>query len=429
MNIVIANKYYFYTGGPERYMMSVTELLQEQGHTVIPFALRLAQNWSTPYADYFVPPPAESDQYKLAQFKLSWRQKGQLVARATYSWEARRQLERLIHDAQVDLVYLLNICNYLSPSVIDAAHNLGVPVVMRLSDYNFACASYRFLRHGRVCTDCLTQNSFLPALRHRCTEGSLLQTLGRVLPMTVHRLTNILGKVDAFVAPSPSMAEALIRFGCDSAKVHFVPSFVNTAQFQPTETPSRTYALYAGRLDPDKGVHVLLDAWAKLGDGANVIPLYIAGTGTAVDELQAQAAQHPHLATHVHFLGQLSGEALLTTLQNAAFVIAPSLWMDNSPMAVYESLACGKPVIASDIGGLRGQVTHGENGFLFPTGNASALAGYAQQLMQDEQLLAQMSEAARNTAVAHFSPPAHWQKLSQLFNTLTPPNLPDNVNP
>ncbi len=413
MNIVIANKYYFYTGGPERYMAAVTQLLQRNGHTVIPFAMKLDQNEPSEYRDYFVSPPAKSNQYKLDQFNLSLYQKVSLLGRAIYSWGARQKLTALIRDAQVDLVYLLNICNYLSPSLIDAAKRCGVPVVMRLSDYNFACASYRFLREDQVCTECLDSGSFRPALRYRCVQNSLVQTAGRVIPMTIHRLLNILGKVDAFVAPSPTMADALVQFGCEAQRVYHVPSFVDLEQFEPVANPRRDYVLYLGRLDPDKGVDVLLAAWARLGAAAPL--LCLAGTGTAVLELQAQAQAAGLTGEKVRFLGQLDKVALLETLQHAAFTVTPSLWMDNSPMSVYESLACGKPVVASDIGGIKSQIVHGQTGFLFTAGDREALAVYVERLWTDRQLVAQMSEQARETAVTHFSPEVHWHKLGNIF--------------
>lgn len=413
MKIIIANKYYFYTGGPERYMTAVTQLLQHQGHIVIPFALKLDQNEPSAYANYFVSPPAASDQYKLEQFDLSLGQKGKLLGRAVYSWEARRKLEKLIEDTGADLVYLLNICNYLSPSLIDAAKKRGVPVVMRLSDFNFVCASHRFLREGRVCTECLDKGSFRPALRYRCVQGKRLHTTGRVIPMMIHQLFGILNKADAFVAPSPTMAEALVRFGCDAGKVYWVPSFVDLAQFQPVALPRRDYVLFAGRLDPDKGVQVLLDAWFRLGETAP--PLYLAGTGMAVSDLQKQI-QLFNLSSKVHFLGQLEKGDLVPVVQQAAFVVAPSLWMDNSPMSIYESLACGKPVIGSDIGGIKSQVLHGQTGFLFSPGDGEMLAEYVCRLWQDRRLIEKMSERARETAVTQFSPEAHWERLSKIFH-------------
>lgn len=396
-------------------MAAVTQLLQHKGHTVIPFAMQLDQNEPSAYSDYFVSPPAESDQYKLEQFNLSLPQKVSLLGRAIYSWEARQKLTNLIRDAQVDLVYLLNICNYLSPSLIDAAKYCGVPVVMRLSDYNFACASYRFLRENQVCTECLDSGSFWPALRYRCVQNSLVQTAGRVIPMTMHRLLNILGQVDAFVAPSLTMADALVRFGCQAQRVYHVPSFVDLDQFKPIANPRRDYVLYTGRLDPDKGVDVLLAAWARLGAAAPL--LCLAGTGTAVSELQAQAQAAGLTDEKVRFLGQLDKVDLLEALQHAAFVVTPSLWMDNSPMSVYESLACGKPVIGSNIGGIKSQIVHGQTGFLFTAGDSETLAAYIKRLWTNPQLMAQMSEQARKTAVTHFSPEAHWLKLGKIFVT------------
>ena len=143
------------------------------------------------------------------QFSLSLVDKARLTLRAIYYTTARQRVADIVRREKIDVVLLLNISNYISPSVIDGAKEAGARVIMRLSEYGFVCASYTFLRDGKVCTDCLTKGMH-HGLRHRCLRGSFALTASRILSMKYHQLSGIYRKVDAFVAPSQFMADTLI---------------------------------------------------------------------------------------------------------------------------------------------------------------------------------------------------------------------------
>jgi len=333
MNILIVNKYFFVSGGPERYMFSVIEALERQGHRVIPLALQLEQNRPSPYAHYFLPPPLSEETSHYKDFSLGLADKLRLTARALYYWTARRRVAEIVRRERIDVVYLLNICNYISPSVVDGAREAGARVVMRLSDFNFICASYHFFRDGQVCTACM--HGMHHAVKYRCMRGSLSLSLARVLAMKWHVLSRIYRRVDAFVAPSRFMAETLARVNIPPERIAYVPSFVILDEYQP-EFAVGEYVVFFGRLDADKGVDVLLRAWQRLG--ASAPPLRIVGSGEAELRLRELAASLG--AANVQFDGFADQAQLARIIRGAAFVVVPSLWPDNAPMAVYEAMAC-----------------------------------------------------------------------------------------
>ena len=170
MKIVIANKYYYIDGGPERYMFNLTDYLTRLGHQVVPFSVAYAKNQPSEYEQYFVKPSGGGTDSKLNKLEGGIRTKLRIAARSIYSYEAKRALERLIVDTQPDLLYCLNIVNHISPSIIDAASKYKMPVIMRLSDYYLLCPSYLYLRDGNICTDC--ERGFYHALRHKCRANS-----------------------------------------------------------------------------------------------------------------------------------------------------------------------------------------------------------------------------------------------------------------
>jgi glycosyltransferase involved in cell wall biosynthesis len=132
----------------------------------------------------------------------------------------------------------------------------------------------------------------------------------------------------------------------------------------------REHALYAGRLSPEKGVGVLLDA-AELVD----LPLKIAGDGPMREQVQAAAA-----SGRVEYLGQLCEADLAKVRQQAAFVVVPSIGPDISPFSALEALADGTPVIASNVGGLPEIVDDPNLGAIVPPGDPQALASAMMRL-------------------------------------------------
>jgi glycosyltransferase involved in cell wall biosynthesis len=408
MNVLIVNKYFFVRGGPERYMFSVIDLLERAGHKVVPLAVRFSRNEPSPYSGDFLSPPAYEDEERYPDFSLGIAGKLRLLARSIYSLQARRRVVRAVCREKIDVVYLLNICNYISPSVIDGARWAGARIVLRLSDFNFVCASYHFLRDNRMCTLCL--ESLRHALRYRCARGSLKLSLARVLAMQAHRLAGLYEKIDAFVAPSGFMAETLGRFGAPRERIHHVPSFVDMVDY-PRATDPGDSVLYCGRLDPEKGVDVLLRAWSLLG--AEAPPLRILGTGEAEAELKRLAAELG--LANVRFEGFVGQAALRRAMQEARIVLVPSLWPENSPMAVYEAMACARPVIASDIHGLREQIESGVSGVLVPPGDAAALAQASRQLWHQPSRAVEMGLMARRRMERHFSSERHLEALLKVF--------------
>ncbi len=134
----------------------------------------------------------------------------------------------------------------------------------------------------------------------------------------------------------------------------------------PRPVPSATVFLFAGQLEPHKGVLTLLDAWAKKDFSAT---LEIAGAGA----LDAAVRDRAKAFTDVRLLGKLDRQGMDAALARASFVIVPSLVVENAPAVLMEASAAGVPAVASSSGGIPEIVADGRTGFLFPPGDAAAL--------------------------------------------------------
>src|SRR5262249_23614189 len=149
------------------------------------------------------------------------------------------------------------------------------------------------------------------------------------------------------------------------------------------------YFLYFGRLSQEKGIHYLLQALAQLPK----VQLKIAGTGPYEAELK-DLAKKLHLA-NVEFLGFQQKDAITRLLQVSRATILHCNGFENLPLAVIESLAFGKPVIASAVGGLPEILDHGRCGVLVEPENIQQLAGALKDLSEHPEKALQPGEAGR----------------------------------
>ncbi len=412
MNILICNNRYFPSTGPERYLFAVTSLLESHGHRVVPLAMAWDDNVPTPYAKYFVPPPIDSQSVYFRQYRdrLNLGSQWRLFTRAAYNTVAKEAAARAIEAEQIDAMYVLHTVNMLSPSVIDAAAERHVPVVMRLSDFNLLCPSYIFLRDGHVCTECL--GGTYHAIEHRCLQHSAAVSAARVLAMQAHKLRGVYRRVGAFVTPSRYMAQMMEHFPPARGKIHHIPSFIDLEGVAAGGEP-RGYLLFFGRVAPDKGLDWLIEAHAGLSP---TVTLIIAGQSAEGEHERLEALLSPDQRAHntVRFAGFKTGAELNDLIDGAIATVAPSRWHDNAPMSVFESLAHGKAVVGSNMGGIAEQVTP-DCGFLVEPGDVASLRARLQQLIDDPALARRLGQGARQRAATEYDRERHYARLMAAF--------------
>ena len=259
MRILIANKYYFMKGGAERYLFNVKAILEAHGHTVVPFAIRFARNDPTPYARYFLDPPTDETAVQLEQFRLQARHLPRMVLTALYSPQAKARIREAIRRERIDLVYMLNISNYISPSIVDGAHAERVPVAHGLVDYHLLCPNAAFSRPGKDrCFDCFP-GKYWHGIAHRCVGGSLGASAVRGLSMFFHDAVRLYHRVDAFVCLTPFMRTMLARRGFGPTKLHVALTPIDCSGFEVGDKDNGTF-IYIGRISHEKGVDVLVQA-------------------------------------------------------------------------------------------------------------------------------------------------------------------------
>ena len=153
----------------------------------------------------------------------------------------------------------------------------------------------------------------------------------------------------------------------------------------------------------------------SLQERGRQLELHIWGGGgnpTYITALEQKAARDPRIVFH----GRFAHERLPEILNTLDYVVVPSVWYENSPMAILEAYAAHIPVISADQGGMAELVNHGQDGLLFRMGDAGDLARALQRIVDEPELNARLQQGARMRSVRTVEEEMH--QLLSIYETV-----------
>ncbi|HKK54438.1 MAG TPA: glycosyltransferase [Patescibacteria group bacterium] len=362
MKILQVNKYHYYRAGAEKYYLDISNELKKQGHELAYFAMQDENNINSKWSKYFVS--------KLDFHNLSYKDKLKLPGRIIYSLEAKRKFKKIVEDFKPDVIHAHNIYHHISPSILSVAKKKNIPVILHLQDYKIISPNYNIYSHGKNHWD-YCGGRFYRCLFNKCFKNSYIQSFLVSLEYFVHHyLINIYNKnVDVFIAPSLFMKEKASMFSVEAEKIAVINNHIQDNEISNEAQPKGDYWLYFGRLAVEKGIQDLISALNKIDDNSK---LKIAGDGPYKKELEDLILKLK-LNDRVEFLGKKQKQELKEIIKKAKAVIIPSIWPENFPFALLETIAMGKPAIIANSGGMPEIINHEENGFIFEAGNVDDL--------------------------------------------------------
>ena len=330
-----------------------------------------------------------------------------LASDTVWSGSARRELGALIRGEKPDIVHFHNILPLISPSGYYAARAEGVPVVQTLHNYRLLCPVALFFRDGRVCEDCMGHAVPWPGVVHGCYRGSRAASGAVATMLAFHRaLRTWTRTVDAYVALTRFSRDKFIEGGLPAGKIVVKPNFV-------TPDPGKGqggggYALFVGRLAPEKGTGTLMSAWERL---QTHIRLKIVGDGPWKERVARVAAARPD----VELLGHRPLAEVHALMRSADMLIFPSEWYETFGRVAAEAFAAGTPVIAADIGAVAELVDHGRTGLKFRPGDPQDLASQVDQLLSQPAFLRRMRGEARAEFEARYTAERNYPQLMEIY--------------
>jgi glycosyltransferase involved in cell wall biosynthesis len=223
-------------------------------------------------------------------------------------------------------------------------------------------------------------------------------------------MLNMESRVSMFIAPSDYISQMLGKWGISRSRVRVVRNFTPRISERPSALGM--YGTYLGRLSREKGVHILLHALKTAGDP----PFKIIGSGPDSSFLHRLASTLKLRRTV--FVGRLREAAVADALHDARFTVIPSISAENAPLAAIESMALGRPLVASSLGGLP-ELAEGGRGCVVPAGDVSALASGIDSYMRNGSECAMAGAAAHAFARRELSPTRHLELLEEAYDELT----------
>lgn len=304
---------------------------------------------------------------------------------------AYKEIRKILEMSAPDVVHIHNFKG-LSSLAFKAAKDLKIPIVFTAHDYSAGICVRADLLNGKgeIC-----ENPKIACKLYNRVQRYLIDD-----------------KPDVVTAPSEFVIKQLEKAGLfrDTEKV-VLPNPVKTGN-KPVEKFYETLdILYVGSLSRHKGPDILIRAFKEI-EGDN-LRLHILGKGPDEGELRRLAKGDERILFH----GFLSGDKLMNMYRMANVTVVPSIWYDNSPMVIYESLMNSTPVIASRIGGIPELVRDGYNGFLFEPGSVNGLRRILGKISEDPSILKELERNAYESSRG-YSIEEHVKKLEEIYRGL-----------
>jgi glycosyltransferase involved in cell wall biosynthesis len=327
-----------------------------------------------------------------------------------YSPGAKERVAARIAAVQPDVVHVHNFFPLLSPSIYYACSEAGVPVVQTLHNYVLICPNGQLLRDGHVCEDCLGSQVPWRSVLHGCYRGGRAGSVAVTTMLATHRfLETWEKKVDAYIALTDFSREKLIEGGLPANKISVKPNFAPDAGRASGRRGN--FGLFVGRLSREKGIATLLSAWERVDGKA---PLKVAGDGPLAEHVARAGSE-----ARIDYLGMQPRDEVRKLMEEAAFLVLPSIWYEGFPMVIVEAFSVGLPVIASNLGSMATLVEHRRTGLHFRPGDAEDLAAKIDWAVNHPEEMARMGHEARKEYLAKYTPEHNYEMLMEIYRQVT----------
>jgi glycosyltransferase involved in cell wall biosynthesis len=386
MRVLIVHGAYQQFGGEDAVVRAERELLERHGDEVLLYA-------------------RHNDETKT----FSAFQKAAFFPQTVYSWKSSGEISDVVHGFKPDVAFVHNVYPLLSPSVYHKLHALGVPAVQVLHNFRPFCPNGFYYTQGQICEACRGGN-YLNAVRKRCYKDSYALSGLYALTLGSNRLAGMVNKVAGFICLTEFFKIKMQEAGVPDSKLFVRPNFVYAPPLSSDAGAAGNYAIYMGRLSPEKGCWTLIHAFEKLPQ----VPLKILGTGPLEQELKDYVSAKG--ISNIQFLGFKSGDEKWQLLRKSLCLVVPSEWYENFPVTVLEAFMASKPVIAARMGGLPYIVEDGQSGLLFDAGDVGGLAQKIQQLADDPAGAVRMGIRGRSLSETKYGPEQGYSNLMRIFS-------------
>ena len=358
--ILMVHNFYQIGGGEHTVFENEVKLLREHGHTVILYT-------------------RSNEELKTSRFKMLL-----MPFTTIWSWKTFFEVRRLIQKENIQVVHCQNTFPLVSPSVYYAARSRKVPVVQTIHNFRFLCPCGTFYRDGKICEECVQCGSFRPALKYGCYRNSRVQTAVVAAMLGFHRLLGTYRKINYIFLTDFNKSKFAGLMDIHGSNVFVKPNFVNPVALPRLQEVSASF-VFAGRLEQNKGLPFLLEAWKTVPEDYQ---LHIYGDGT----FRAACEEAAQKQKNIHFHGFCPQQEVFAQLAKSAALLFPSEWYEGFPMLIGESFGLGRPLVSTMLGNHWDVVRQSGGGVGFPVGDTERFRQALENVLQHNE---QYSSCAR----------------------------------
>lgn len=330
-----------------------------------------------------------------------------IILQVPWSFTYYRIIKEILIKEKPDIIHLHNFFPFISLSVCYAANSVGIPIIQTLHDFRYLCPTAFLMRSERICNECIS-GAFLKSVKYGCFKDSKLQSIPVAFMLKLHWFIKTFKKIDAYICLTESQRKIYRDAGFDEKKIFIKPNFVNN-MFEQDKYTFGNYVVFIGRLSEEKGLSTLIGAWRDLPD----IPLKIVGDGP--DSAKFRSLVSELKIKNIEFLGYKPYLECRKILNDARFLVMPSLCYETFGLSIVEAFSYCKPVIASNLGAMADLVKHGQTGLLFEPRNYKDLAEKIKWLWVHKDETIRMGKNARKEYEEKYTPEKNYEMLMGIY--------------
>ncbi len=379
MKILMVNKFLHPNGGSETYIFKLGKYFESIGHQVEYFGMEHPNRCVGNSAEQYTENMDFHSGSKLS--KLTY------PIKTIYSVQAKKKMSIVLDNFKPDVIHINNFNYQLTPSIIYAANqyknkcNKDVKIVFTAHDYQLICPNHMMFDFNcNVCEKCEGGN-FINCFKNSCIHLSKAKSLIGTIEATLYNRLKTYTMIDSIICCSEFMKSKMDTNPIFADKTVVLHNFIDSIDEKTVE--KEDYVLYFGRYSIEKGIDLLINS--------KNTEFVCAGSGDFENEINH--------CPHIKNVGFKSGQELEMLIRKAKCSVYPSIWYENCPFSVMESIMYATPVVCANIGGIPELVEDGKTGLLFEAGNVSQMEKAIEKILANPQLACEMSNNCKN---AHF---------------------------
>lgn len=385
MKILMVHNKYGKHSGEEAVVEAQIKLLTEKGHEIITY-FRSSEELET------------MTNAKIKAFFLGVRNNKSI-----------RDIKEIVEKIRPDIVHVHNLYPIISPAILPVISSFGIPIAMTIHNYRLLCPNGLFFTKGSICEKCTGSAKELNAIVNNC-EGSIFKSTGYALRNFWARFTKqYQNHVNTFLCLNEFQKNKLIKNGFDKDKCVVIPNFYSKKIVDKEyDFSKKTYAAFAGRISPEKGLPILLAAAKKIPE----VNFQIAGF------MRPGYKEELDIPKNVVLRGMLNSNEMKEFYENAKFLVHTSICYEGFAMVFPEAMAHKLPIIAPDLASYPEIIENEVNGLLFKPKDSKDLAHKISLIWNENEKLKQLGENGFKIVSHKYSNKAYYDLLLKAYKSI-----------